>query len=75
MYKLNIIYKNNSETMTLNFQEDQSAFAKDLFNTLKDELIKLREGSINCSVIDCNLAFVIDVNEIASAFLNEVEDD
>lgn len=72
MYKLKIIYKNNPEVLTLNFTEEQESVAKELFNTIKSELIKLSSSSKSSSIIESDLAFVIVVNEIASVFLNEM---
>ena len=71
MYKLKIIYKNNPETLTLNFKEDQKDNVKELFSLIKDHLISLRKGGIGHSIISSDLAFVIDVNEVASVFLSE----
>jgi len=74
MYKLKIIYKNNSEPMTLNFTEELKDSALELFNLIKNDMVALGKGDIGYSVLSSDLSFAIDVSEIASVFLNEVED-
>lgn len=75
MYKLKIIYKNNPETMTLNFTEELKDSAMELFNLIKNDMVALGKGDIGYSVLSSDVAFAIDVREIASVFLNEVEDE
>jgi len=75
VYKLKIIYKNNSEPMTLNFTEELKDSAIELFNLIKRDLVALSKGEIGYSIISSDVAFAIDVSEIASVFLNEVEDE
>lgn len=75
LYKLKIIYKNNPETMTLNFTEERKKQAVELFNLIKNDMVALGKGEIGYSIISSDVAFAIDVSEIASVFLNEVEDD
>jgi len=75
MYKLNIIYKNNSEPMILNFTEERKDQAIELFNLIKNDMVALGKGEIGYSIISSDVAFAIDVSEIASVFLNEVEDE
>ena len=72
MYKLKIIYKNNPESMTLNFTEEQKDQAIEMFNLIKNDMVALGKGDIGYSIISSDVAFAIDVGEIASVFLNEV---
>jgi len=72
VYKLKIIYKNNSEPMTLNFTEELKDSAIELFNLIKRDMVALGRGEIGYSILSSDVAFAIDVREIASVFLNEV---
>ena len=73
MYELKIIYKNNPETLILKFTEEQQKDqAIELFRLIKDQMLALGKVDTGNSVISSDVAFVIDVGEIASVFLNEV---
>ena len=70
MYELKIIYKNNENPVVLTLPKDE---AESLFDTLTSGLGKLRTGKAAFNVISPRKrSYTIDVNEVASVFLNEV---